>query len=97
MKGHLQKYFSKSDSDLSYKRFLLRTLRLSLKAIYFSNHSRIEKIKWMKGCLQSEYFFDMFEAYPYKQLPLVPKIYYLLAKYRKVCFIYAILHFMAKK
>lgn len=96
MKQHLVKYFSTDEMELSYKRFLLRTLRISLKSIIFTNNSCLKKLSLMKKCLSMDNYKDLFCSYPYKKLPLVPKVYYWLAQHKYVIPIYILVKVASK-
>lgn len=96
MKKHLAKYFSINEMELSYKRFLLRTLRVSLKSIIFTDKTIFEKFSMMKQCIAKENYKDLFCSYPYRRLPLVPKVYYWLAKHKFILPIYILVKIASK-
>ena len=96
MRQHLAKYFSANEMELSYKRFLLRTLRISLKSIIFTDNSIRKKLTMMNKCLAMDNYKDLFYSYPYKQLPLIPKVYYWLAKHKCVLPIYVLVKVASK-
>ena len=94
VRERLDAVYSREDYWSHYLRLKFLYMRNSIGQAIKSSESLRSRQKLVKAMLQDEMWHDLFTEYPYKRLPMVKRIYFVVAKRKIVSLLFIIVKMM---